>query len=216
MSQGSLGIALGRPLAIGQRQSLNDSPFAHHAASEKKHLRPYARPLKRRLTLDVTARVLGIDTSKLRNAVAVAEEGRGGAGTFAISARSTPRKRRRASSMPNCGQIPPTDVLLRGGVDGIRALSADQEAWPGPHRGGTLAQPGETWRSGEDEPTRCGSLPEFPGRGSRYCLSLNLGKEKARRWAGPSPACQSLSRTRRPHKRHRLSQAARWRSELVS
>ena len=29
------------------RQSLNDSPFAHHAASEKKHLRPYALPLKR-------------------------------------------------------------------------------------------------------------------------------------------------------------------------
>ena len=55
-----------------------DSPFAHHAASEKKHLRPYALPLKRRLTLDVTARVLGIDTSKLRNAVAIAEEGRGG------------------------------------------------------------------------------------------------------------------------------------------
>ena len=62
--------------------------------------RLYVLPLKRRLTLDVTARVtgssgqslkqggrvvdhhsgafVGIDTSKLRNAVAVAEEGRGG------------------------------------------------------------------------------------------------------------------------------------------
>jgi hypothetical protein len=42
---------------------------------------------------------VGIDTSKLRNAVAVAEDGRDG--TFAILARSTPRKRRRASSSPN-------------------------------------------------------------------------------------------------------------------
>jgi hypothetical protein len=40
-----------------------------------------------------------------------------------------------------CGQIPATDVLLRGGADGIRALSADQEAWPRLHRGGTLAHP---------------------------------------------------------------------------
>src|SRR5258708_22274935 len=49
-----------------------------------------------------------------------------------------------------CGQIPSTDVLLRGGADGIRALSADQEAWPRLHRGGALADPEETWRSGEE------------------------------------------------------------------
>src|SRR5712675_895120 len=29
-------------------------------------------------------------------------------------------------------------------------------AWPRLHRGGALADPEETWRSGEDEPTRCG------------------------------------------------------------
>ena len=30
---------------------------------------------------------------------------------------------------------------------GVRALSADQEAWPRLHGGGTLAHPEETWRS---------------------------------------------------------------------
>src|SRR5258706_7648200 len=55
-----------------------------------------------------------------------------------------------------CGQIPSTDVLLRGGADGIRALSADQEAWPRLHRGGAFADPEETWRSGGDEPSRWG------------------------------------------------------------
>src|ERR1700730_16850483 len=73
-----------------------------------------------------------------------------------------------------CGQIQSTEVLLRGGADGIRA---DQEAWPRLHRGGTLVHPEETWRSGEDEPTRCGSLPEFPGGGAALCLRLNFGTE---------------------------------------
>ena len=128
MSQGSLGIAPGRPLAIGQRQSLNDSPFAHHAASEKKHLRPYALPLKRRLTLDVTARVLGIDTSKLRNAVAVAEEGRGGdvrylgeidtteAATRKLDAKLRPEYRQLTFSAEHAGRI--NDTGCRKQPDG--------------------------------------------------------------------------------------------------
>src|SRR5262249_41939373 len=40
-----------------------------------------------------------------------------------------------------CDEIPSTNVLLRGGADGIRALSADQEAWSRLHRGGPLAHP---------------------------------------------------------------------------
>jgi hypothetical protein len=42
---------------------------------------------------------VGIDTSKLRNAVAVAEEGRGGEVRYL--GEIDPRKRRRASSLPN-------------------------------------------------------------------------------------------------------------------
>src|SRR5262245_17240770 len=48
-----------------------------------------------------------------------------------------------------CDEIPSTHVLLRGGADGIRALSADPEAWSRLHRGGALADPEETRRSGK-------------------------------------------------------------------
>jgi DNA replication protein DnaC len=54
--------------------------------------------------------------------------------------------------------------LLRGGADGIRALSANQEAWSRLHRGGPLTHPEETRRSGKDEPARCGRLGQVIAR----------------------------------------------------
>ncbi len=133
--------------------------------------------LKRRLTLDITARVtriagqslkqggrvvdqhsrafVGIDTSKLTQCGC----GRGG---WSWRGRSLSRRDRHHGSgdaqarHQTCGQIPSTDVLLRGGADWIRALSADREALPRLHRGGPLAYPEEAWRSGEDEPAREG------------------------------------------------------------
>ena len=66
-------------------------------------------------------------------------------GRFAISARSTPRKQRHASSWPNSRQISSTDVLLRGGPDRIRSPSVDRGAWPRLHRGGPVADPKEAW-----------------------------------------------------------------------
>ena len=119
---------------------------------------------------------VGIDTSKLRNAVAVAEEGRGG-------------------DIRYLGEIDTTEAATRKLVTKLaakyRQLTFCYEAGPTGYGLYRLIRklghecivaapsliPEETWRSGEDEPTRCGSLPEFPGRGS----SLNLGKEKARR-----------------------------------
>ena len=82
---------------------------------------------------------VGIDTSKLRNAVAVAEEGRGG-------------------DVRYLGEIDTTEAATRKLVTKLaakyRQLTFCHEArLP---RGGTLAHPEETWRSGEDEPTRCG------------------------------------------------------------
>src|SRR6266478_4417398 len=94
---------------------------------------------------------VGIDTSKLRNAVAVAEEGRGGEVRYLGEIDTA-----EAATRKLVAKLPSTDVLLRGGADGIRAPSVDWEAWPRLHRGGALAHPEETWRSGEDEPTRCG------------------------------------------------------------
>src|SRR5580693_9395728 len=96
---------------------------------------------------------IGIDTSKLRNAVAVAEEGRDGEVRYLGEIDTTEAATQ--ARHQTCGQIPSTDVLLRGWADGIRAPSVDREAWPRLHRGGPLADPKETWRSGEDEPSRC-------------------------------------------------------------
>src|SRR5262252_5360427 len=86
------------------------------------------------------------------------------AGTFAFSAKSTPRKRRRATRHQACDEIPSTNVLLRGGADGIRALSADQEAWSRLHRGGPLAHPEKAGRSCKDEPARCDGLGQVIAR----------------------------------------------------
>src|SRR5215475_268370 len=86
------------------------------------------------------------------------------AGTFAFSVKSTPRKRRRAARHQACGEIPSTNVLLRGGANGIRALSADQEAWSRLHRGGPLTHPEKARRSGKDEPARCGRLGQVIAR----------------------------------------------------
>src|SRR5215469_13417246 len=77
---------------------------------------------------------VGIDTSKLRNAIAVAEEGRGG-DVRILGEIDTTEAATRKLVTKLARQIPSTNVLLRGGADGIRALSADQEAWSRLHRG---------------------------------------------------------------------------------
>src|SRR5258708_10791702 len=123
--------------------------------------------LKRRLTLDVTARVtrIGRAEPQTRRAsrgptepcfrrnryveVAQCRCGRGGGSWWGGSLSRRDRHRGSGDAQARrqtCGQIPSTDVLLRGGADGIRALSADQEAWPRLHRGGALADPEEAWR----------------------------------------------------------------------
>src|SRR5258708_33258946 len=117
--------------------------------------------LKRRLTLDVTARVtrIGRAEPQTRRAsrgptepcfrrnryveVAQCRCGRGGGSWCAGSVSRRDRHRGSGDAQARrqtCGQIPSTDVLLRGGADGIRALSADQEAWPRLHRGGALGR----------------------------------------------------------------------------
>ena len=71
---------------------------------------------------------VAFDTSKLRNAVAIAEAGRAGEVRF----------------------LGETDVLLRGRADRIWALPADQETWARVHGGGTLAHSEKARRAGED------------------------------------------------------------------
>src|SRR5215831_18265485 len=75
------------------------------------------------------ASIAGLSSESIRQSCAMPLRllRRGVVGTFAISARSTPRKRRHASSSSNLRPIPSTDVLLRGGANGIRTPSVDRE-----------------------------------------------------------------------------------------
>ena len=78
---------------------------------------------------------VGIDTSKLRNAVAVAEKGV--AGTFGISAKSTPRKRGDAQARyQTCGQIP-------SAAGGRPLQDEDHRRCHRLRVGGALNQPGQ-------------------------------------------------------------------------
>ena len=61
---------------------------------------------------------IGIDTSKSRNAVAIADGGRGGEVRFLGEFPTTEAATRRCQA---CGKIRQADVLLRGRADGVRA-----------------------------------------------------------------------------------------------
>ena len=69
---------------------------------------------------------VGIDTSKLRNAVAIAEGGRGGEVRYLGEIDNTRGGDAQAGGEAG-GQVSPADVLLRGRSDRLRALPADQE-----------------------------------------------------------------------------------------
>jgi hypothetical protein len=68
---------------------------------------------------------IGIDTSKLRNAVAVAEEGRGAEVRYLGEIDTTEAATRKLVTKLAAKYRQLTDVLLRGGTDRLRALSAD-------------------------------------------------------------------------------------------
>ena len=118
---------------------------------------------------------VGIDTSKLRNAVAVAEEGRGGEVRYFGEIDTTEAATRKLVTKL-AAKYRQLTFCYEAGPTGIRALSADQEAWPRLHRGSTLADPEETWRSGEDEPTRCGRPGQAIARRGTHC---GLGARRA-------------------------------------
>ena len=99
---------------------------------------------------------IGIDTAKLRNAVAIAEAGRRGevrylgevdaseAATRKLVTKLAGRYRRLAF----CYEAGPTGYGLAG----------DREPWSQMPGGGAIAGPEESWQSREDQPTRCGGV----------------------------------------------------------
>jgi hypothetical protein len=107
---------------------------------------------------------IGIDTSKLRNAVAVAEDRRDGDVRYFGEMDTTEAATRKLV-------IKLAAKYRRGWAHGIRAPWVDREAWPQLLCGGTLAHAEETWRSGEDEPTRRGGPSQaIARRGTHHSL----------------------------------------------
>jgi len=102
-----------------------------------------------------TEAFVGIDTSKLRNAVAIAEGGRGGEvrylGEFAATEAAVRKLVAKLSA-----KYDKLTVCYEAGPTGILALQTAQEPRPGVPSGGSLARPEEARRTGEDEPARCG------------------------------------------------------------
>ena len=118
---------------------------------------------------------------------------------------SLPRRQRYGSSWPS-------DVLLRGRADGVRALSADQEAQPRVPGCGSLAHPEEARRSRENEPTRCNKPRQAVAR-RRADSRVGAGRAArghARPLARPSGSERDLQG------KHELADAAEARSSRAA
>ena len=81
---------------------------------------------------------VAFDTSKLRNAVAIADGGRGDEPRFLGEIDNTPAATAKAGAEAG-RQVPAADVLLRGGADRLWAAPAGQESWARVHCGRPLA-----------------------------------------------------------------------------
>ena len=101
---------------------------------------------------------IGIDTSKSRNAVAIAEGGRGGEARYLGEFPATEARGQA------CNEIPSSDVLLRGRADGIQATQTNREPRPRLHGGGSLTYPEEARRPRKDEPARWGEPRQVGAR----------------------------------------------------
>ena len=97
---------------------------------------------------------VGIDTAKLRNAVAVAEAGRNGEirylGEFDNTTEATAKLIRKLS-----GRHEVLHFLLRGRPHGLWSVSPDPIPEARLHRRSALPDPAPGGRAGEDEPAGC-------------------------------------------------------------
>ena len=135
---------------------------------------------------------VAFDTSKLRNAVAIADAGRAGEvrflGEIENSGAATAKLVQQAGR-----QVRAADVLLRGGADRLRAVPADQEPWSRVRGGCAVADSEEAWRSGEDQPARRAE----PGQAAaRRRADRGLGSRRASRGDARSDAGARERRSR--------------------
>jgi hypothetical protein len=88
---------------------------------------------------------VGIDTSKLRNAVAIAEGGRNGEVRYLGEIENT------AAAV---SKLVKKLAAQHRRPDRVWAVPADQGSWPRLHGGGAVTDPEEAGRSGKDQPAR--------------------------------------------------------------
>ena len=106
---------------------------------------------------------IGFDTSKLRNAIAIADAGRGGEVRFFGEIENTPAA---AAKLVRklAAKYERLTFCYEGGVDRLRVAAAAQGAWLRVLGGGAFADSEATRRQGEDEPARCAQPGEAVAR----------------------------------------------------
>jgi hypothetical protein len=107
---------------------------------------------------------IGIDTAKLRNAVAIAEAGRRGEVRY-LGEVDTSEAATRKLIAALAAKYRKLTFCYEAGPDRLRPSKIDRE--PGPHlsRGGAIAHSKEGRRPGKDQPARCRRVgPTAAGR----------------------------------------------------
>ena len=108
---------------------------------------------------------IGIDTAKLRNAVAIAEAGRRGEVRYLGEVDTSEAATRKLIAALAVAKYRKLTFCYEAGPDRLRPSKIDRE--PGPHlsRGGAIAHSKEGRRPGEDQPARCRRVgPTAAGR----------------------------------------------------
>ena len=105
---------------------------------------------------------VGLDTSKLHNAVAIAEAGRDGEVRYRRDRQHHGSDR--AAGTQALGQARASGVLLRSRSDRVWAVPSAHRAGPRMHRGGAVVDPAQAGRSGEDQPAGCAVAGEAVAR----------------------------------------------------
>jgi hypothetical protein len=117
---------------------------------------------------------VGVDASKAKHAIAIAEGGRNGEVRYFGEIEATPAAVERFVRKLEKKARPPA-LLLRSRSDRLRALPPDRRAWSPLRCRCPLAGPQASGRAGQDEPARCGQ-PGAAAAGGR--VEGNLGSRR--------------------------------------
>src|SRR5712671_5953258 len=111
---------------------------------------------------------IGIDTSKLKNAIAIAEGGRDGEVRYLGEIETTDAATRKLVKKL-ATKYRKVTFCYEGRTDRLRPVSPDHKPWPRMQRGGAVVGSQEAWRPREDQPSRCGRAGQEPARRRTDC-----------------------------------------------